>query len=193
MSFVTVLLMLVALAIAAMMVKVMLPGDLSAIQGYPKARWAGDERNLLAEAQAALLAHDKPYQISESEVNAYLRDRIKGSQGGVFSALVKYQGAYVDIEPGYAEVYVVRTVLGKAFPISSRFSVKDLGGGDFKWAAVDGSVGGLRTGEKQFEPVAKAILRVAETCSHEVDVIRAFSNGGKVVFEKDKVIFDPKF
>jgi hypothetical protein len=189
-SVVTVLLLVVALIIAGVMLKVMLPPSLDGkIDGYPKAQWADDERNLQAEAQQALMDHDKPLQLSESEVNAYLRDRIKGSQGGPFSAIVKYQGTYVDFKEGSAEIYVVRTVFGKAFPISSKIVAKDVGGGRYTWMTVDGSVGGFRTGKRQFQPVFKAIQRVQKTCSEEMKVLDRL---GRITFKDDAVVLDPK-
>ena len=189
-SVMTVMLLIVALIIAGVMIKVLLPPSLDGtIKGYPKAQWADDERNLLDEAQNTLIAYDKPLQISEQEVNAYLRDRVKGSQGGPFSAIVKYQGTYVDFEEGSVEIFVVRTMLGKPFPISSRLVAKDVGGGRYSWMTVDGSVGGFRTGKRQFHPVYKAIQRIQETCSDEMEVLKRL---GKVTFKKDMVILDPK-
>jgi hypothetical protein len=189
-SVMTVLLLVVALIIAGTMIKVMLPPSLDGVvKGYPKAQWADDDRNLLKEGQDTLMAREQPLEISEQEVNAYLRDRIKGSQGGPFSAIVKYQGTYVDFEEGSVEIYVVRTVLGKSFPISSKIIAKDVGGGQYTWMTVDGSVGGFRTGKRQFQPVYKAIQRVQETCKDEMDVL---SRLGKVTFKKDSVVLDPK-
>ena len=184
------MLLVVALVIAGLMIKVLLPPSLDGvIEGYPKARWAGDERNLLDEAQKTLMAYDKPLELSELEVNAYLRDRIKGSQGGPFSAIVKYQGTYVDFKEGSAEIYVVRTMLGKPFPISSKLVAKDIGGGKYTWMTVDGSVGGFRTGKRQFQPVYKAIQRIQEACSDEMDVLKRL---GKVTFKEDAVVLNPK-
>lgn len=186
----TVMLLVVALIIAGVMLKVMLPSSLNGvIKGYPKAQWADDKRNLLEESQQTLIAHDQPLELAEQEVNAYLRDRIKGSQGGPFSAIVKYQGTYVDFEEGSVEIYVVRTIFGKPFPISSKIISKDVGGGQYTWMTVDGSVGGFRTGKRQFQPVYKAIQRIQETCTDEMDVLKRL---GKVTFKKDAVVLDPK-
>jgi len=187
-SFVTVLLFIVALAVAGLMVKVMMGGDLSHIEGFPKARWPGADRNLLDEVQAALGERSGTLELTEEEVNAYLRDRIKGRQGGPFSAVVKYQGTYVDFEKGSAEVFVVRTVFGKSFPISTRFTLKDLGAHDQKWMTTSGSIGGFQTGAKQFAPVAKAIMRVAATCEDEMEVLQMMT---KVTLADDKVIIEP--
>jgi hypothetical protein len=184
------MLLVLALILAGMMLKVMLPPSLSGtVKGYPKARWTGEKRNLLAESQQALLSHDKPLQLSEQEVNAYLRDRIQGKQGGAFSALVKYQGTYVDFKEGSAEFYVVRTVMGKDFPVSAKFVAIDVGGGRESWMIVDGSVGGLRSGKRQFDPVYKAIRRVQAACEDEMDVL---SRMGKITFKDNVVILDPK-
>jgi len=187
-SFVTVMLFIVALAVAGLMAKVMMAGDLSHIDGFPKARWAGADRNLLDEVQAGLGERSGSIEITEEEVNAYLRDRIKGKQGGPFAAVVKYQGTYVDFEKGSAEFYVVRTVFGKNFPISTRFTLKNLGARDQKWLTTSGSIGGWKTGAKQFAPVAKAILRVAEACEPELEVLKMMT---KVTLADDKVILEP--
>lgn len=184
----TVLLLIVAIGLAVIMGMVLKPKNLKSIQGYPaELLLATDSRNLLGELQAALNPelNDQTVTFTEAEVNQYLNQRIKGKQTGILSALVKYRGIYVDFEPGYAEIFVVRSVVGIPFTVSCRVTQKK---SDYKsiWKAGGGTIGSFTMKSKQFKPILEAFLRLSATCKDEMDAMNSMLS---IDFGDDQIAF----
>ncbi len=187
-SMSTVFLLVVALGIAAIMAMLMLPRDLSFIQGYPyKAK--GTPENLLTEAQESLVKRDAEVVFTEEEVNQYLNARLKGSQGGAFSSFVNFEAVYVDFEKDSSEIYMVRKVFGMPMTISLSMSLKNLQS-QFIWRGEGGSIGHFKMKKYQFQPIIAAFKNMASAGQGEIEVLNQM---GDIRFEDDKIVLDPKF
>lgn len=113
-SFMTVFLSLVALAMLAAVVMVILPRDLSTVGAYPVNPLAGEKpRNLLAEVQKEMIDRKTELSFTEAEVNQYLNHRLAGEQKGPMAALVKFRGVYIDFEKESADVIIERELFGR--------------------------------------------------------------------------------
>ena len=181
----TVFLLIVAVGLGVLLVMVLMPKNLKKIDGYPAELATEEPRNLLKELQVALDPKNEveKVELTEAEINTYLNQRIGGKQGGALSFLVKYQGVYADLEPGYAEFFVVRSVVGIPFTVSTKLTQKE-SGYTTVWRAGGGSIGRIQLGKKQFKPIVDAFLRMRIVLKDEIDAIKAME---KVEFGQDKV------
>ncbi|MCB1230621.1 MAG: hypothetical protein KDN19_10165 [Verrucomicrobiae bacterium] len=192
----TVFLLIIALGLAGLIAMMLMPKKLKQIKGYPAEIVTEKPRNLLSEVQAVLVAEEgDPTEITltEEEINHYLSERIGGEQAGVLGALVKFQGVYTDLEPGSAEVYVVRSVFGLPFAVSMRFVLEKQGYLQ-QWDSAGGAIGRIRlSGKRQFKPITDAFRRVIKVTEDEWSAIRHFegSEDGTVVGQ-DEITFKRK-
>lgn len=184
----TVFLMIVAIGLAIAMGMILMPKDLDQIKGYPTELITTEESsNLLKEMQVALDPKntDAKVTLTEEQVNRYLNQRVAGDQGGPLGALVKYRGLYADLEPGFVELYLVRSVAGLPFTVSCRLTQQKSGYATV-WRAGGGSIGRIRMGSKQFKPIIDAFLRLRVVCGDEMDAIKAMR---EVQFGDDQIVF----
>ena len=183
----TVLLALIAVGFLGAVVMVMMPKDLSHIQGYPAAKLdTNAPRNLLTEAQAIMFDPDKSVEFSEEEVNRYVNSRISGEQKGTLGSLMKYEGTYVDFDENVAEIYVLRSVFGMPVTMSSRMRIERFRS-EVKWVAAGGTLGKINLSSSHLQPVIQVYLRMMQSFKDEVGVINHMAN---IRFEKDKMIFE---
>ncbi|MCB1237229.1 MAG: hypothetical protein KDM91_19345 [Verrucomicrobiae bacterium] len=187
----TVMLFVIALGLAAMMVIVMIPRKLDFIKGYPAKLSTEAPRNLQTEMQQIAFSKNasdvKPLTFSEAEINAYVNKRIKGKQDGPLSLFVKYQGAYVDLEPDIAEIYVERSVAGLPFTMSLQVKLTTYESKKV-WKAGGGSIGKFRVSSRQFKPIVDSFLNLGKACGEEVEVIKMLP---EVRFEHDQMTLAP--
>ena len=185
----TVLLLVVAIGLCVVMGMVLKPANLGKINGYPAELITSETRNLVAEVQTALNPKlvDQKLTFSEAEVNQYLNQRIKGKQGGILAAFVKFEGVYIDFETDVAEIYIVRSVFGLPFSVSSRIAQKRA---EYKtiWKTSGGTIGGFSLKTKQFKPILEAFMRLSATCKDEMDAINAIDDTGTVEFGDDQIV-----
>jgi len=184
----TVLLLILAIGLSVMMGMVLKPNNLKKINGYPAELITSESRNLLAEVQAALNPKltDQKLTFTEAEVNQYLNQRVKGRQGGILSAFVKFEGVYVDFEPDVAEVFIVRSVFGQPFTVSSRIIQRKA---DYKtlWKTAGGSIGSFTMQTKQLKPILEAFQKLGTICKDELDAIDAM---GSITFGDDLLVLE---
>lgn len=185
----SVLLMVIAVGLLVVIGLVLKPSGLKKIEGYPGELITDNPRNLLAEVQALLRpdVSGKTLTFTEAEVNRYLNERIKGRQKGPVSAVVKFQGVYVDLAPTYAEFYVVRSAFGLPFAISTRIELQK-GQYQNRWRTKGGTIGGFRLSDKQFTPIVAVFLRLKDTCADELTAIRAIGDNG-IEFGDNQITF----
>lgn len=173
----TVLLLIVAIGLCVAMGLILKPKNLGKINGYPAELITTETRNLLADVQKALDPKQaaQPLTFTEEQVNQYLNQRVKGKQGGPLSALVKFQGVYVDFEPNQVDVYLVRSVAGLPFSISSSFTRKPLQYTTI-WKAAGGSIGSFNLRTKQFKPIVETFQRLHDLCKDEMDCLNSMAS-----------------
>lgn len=168
----TILLLAFGLAFVALVVYVFLPVDLSHVDGYPFRPGSRQEepRNLLLEAENQLIKGKGSVTFSEEEVNHYLNERLKPSQGGPFGMVIEVDGIYADLVPDAATFYLVRSVFGRPFVISTTW---DYYLSDRKQVreCTASSVGRLRVKGRMLRPIMMPFLRLAQTCRREVDLL----------------------
>ena len=173
----TVLLLILAIGLSVVMGMILKPNNLTKINGYPAELITSEPRNLLAEVQKALdpKLTDQKLTFTEAEVNQYLNQRVKGKQGGILASFVKFEGVYVDLETDMAELFVVRSVFGLPFTVSSRVLQKKT---DYKtdWRMAGGTIGSFTLTTKQFKPIVEAFVRLGASCRDELDAIDAMTN-----------------
>lgn len=184
--FMTLLLGVVALAMLGVVAMVVLPKDLSAVQGYPVDPLATEApKNLLPDLQAILFEPGQEVSFTEQEVNDFLNYRIQGNQGGPFASFLKFQGAYVDFTPGQMEVHVERSLFGFPVTMSTRVRAEPFRG-QTRWTASGGSIGKFDMQGKQFHPVVKAYQNLMQAAKDEVQAVRQMA---MVRFDADSVTF----
>ncbi len=185
----TVFLLILALGLGGLIAMLLMPKGLNQIQGYPAELVTEAPRNLLTEMQQVLVGDEESkadLTLTEAEINRYLGERIGGEQGGVLGALVKFQGVYADIEPGTAEIYVIRSVFGLPFAVSFKLARQESGYRE-EWRAAGGSIGRIRmSGKRQFKPISDAFFRIAQVSKDEIDAIKSLR---KIELGKDQVTF----
>lgn len=183
----TVFLLVVALGLGVLLVMVLMPMNLDRIGGYPAELVTEEPRNLLDEMQKFLDPKNETEKLefTEAEINTYLNQRVSAKQDGPLSVLVKFQGIYADIEPEHVEFFVVRSVVGIPFTVSTKLTQKESGYATV-WRAGGGSIGKIQLGKKQFKPIVDAFLRMRVVCKDEIDAISAMN---KVEYGQDKITF----
>lgn len=183
----TVFLLIIALGLGALIALVLMPKGLDKINGYPTELVTEKPRNLLPELQGILTAEgEAPTEITltEKEINRYLSERVGGEQTGPLGGLIKWQGVYADLEPDAVEIYVIRSVVGMPFALSFRLTRKESGYRE-EWRTAGGSIGRIRlSGKRQFQPIAKAFIRLGTMMEDEIDAINMMS---KVEIGDDQV------
>lgn len=190
-SFVTVLLGVVAMALLIATAMIMLPVDLEdRIDGYAAAPIPTDgenseAKNWLPEMQSAVLDPTKKLEMTEAQVNRYLAKRLKGTQTGTFGGAVRYAGSYVDLRPGVAEVFIEREMFGMPLTMSVEVRRTEVSNGRETWKIGGGSIGRIQMGEATFGPVLKPFIRMFRTAVDDMDVMKAARN---IDFAEGKLI-----
>jgi hypothetical protein len=187
-SVMTIFLGLIGLAMLVVVVMVLTPKDLSAIQGYPVNPLAagGQPRNILGEAQKIMIDRSGDLELSEAEVNTYLNHRVQGAQGGMMSAIVKFRGVYVDFSPGMVEIFVEREIFGLPMTMSSRIKT-EMFRSQVRYRPAGWTLGKINLGTANIKPVIEMFERLRKTCSEEYMTIRQMV---EVRFEENMVILD---
>lgn len=188
-SFATVLMTLVALAMLGAAVMAGLPMDLSAFKGRETTPVATEApRNLLAEAQKVMIDRNADIVFTEEEVNRYLSRRLQGVQKGMIASIVKYRGAYVDLTPGKAEVVIEREVFGK--PITMSVTVTpEVYQKQVRYLPTNWTLGRISLGERNVKPVIELFRRLRVTLGDEYEMLRQMT---EVRFEEDRVVLDSR-
>jgi len=112
---ITALLMLVVTVFFAIcLLFVVQAQDLSDIEGYLKNDEQSSTRDLTTVLEKAI---DGQYsvEVTEREINKMLESRLELNQGGVFASSVTLKQVLIRLRDGYAEVIVVRDIVGKEF------------------------------------------------------------------------------
>lgn len=183
----TILLCVLAVGAGIFATMMLLPRDLSHIQGYGVGMSAPQDRNLYMESLPLFLERQGQRTFSEEEINHYLKTRIQGAQRGSFGGIARYTGVYVDIEPGEAEIFIERQLLGMRNTMSLRL-VKNRFNNQLVWESAGGSIGRFSTGTSQFGPVNDAFKRLAVALDEEARILFGMRD---VTLEKDRVTLSP--
>jgi hypothetical protein len=103
------------------------PQDLSDIGGYGPAPHDAPNRDLAVVLKASL---DRGHivNLSETELNRWLKRSLATKQGGLLAEQVSLDRVWVRLLDGYAEVIMERTLLGKPFTTSMFLRVEQLQG-----------------------------------------------------------------
>ncbi|MDF1824610.1 MAG: hypothetical protein P1U68_08205, partial [Verrucomicrobiales bacterium] len=184
-SLMTVFVSLAILGLIALIGMLMAPKDLSFISGYPaKEETMGVPRNILDEAQRLMVSRGGEIALSETDLNTYLNQRLKGEQGGIISSFVDFKGVYVDIAPGTAEIFIERELFG--FPITMSSKVKsEKNRGQTTYQPEGWTLGKIETKTRIMKPVKELFLSLRSTCIDEYTVLQQLSD---VRFEDDKLV-----
>lgn len=188
-TFGTVVLLVVGLALLAVVVVTALPRGVSGVGGYPPDAVSGAApRNLLGELQQAISDRNSEMIISESEINQYVARRLSGKQAGAMGSLVKFRGVSVDISPGKAEITVERSALG--LPLTMGVALVTEGDqSQTIYKPVAWYIGRIKLGERTLKPVVDLFGRLRDSLGDEYLAIQQM---GSVRLEDDQVVFDSR-
>ncbi|MEM7699898.1 MAG: hypothetical protein AAF236_15995 [Verrucomicrobiota bacterium] len=166
-SFMTVMVALVAVAMLAAAVWALLPRDMSGVAGFPVNPLTDETPpNLLAEVQGMMTSRGQSATYTEEEINAYINHRLDGDQGGMMSALFKYEGTFIDLRKNEAEVFVVRRIFGQPVTASAEVRVSQTRGkADFR--TDNWTVGRWSLGAMNVKPLIGVFLRMRDTLDDE--------------------------
>ncbi|MCB1207143.1 MAG: hypothetical protein KDN18_23025 [Verrucomicrobiae bacterium] len=188
-SFMTVFLSLVAVAMLAVVVMVMLPRDMSAVGAYPVNPLSGEKpRNLLAEVQKEMIDRKSELSFTEAEVNQYLNHRLAGEQKGAMAALVKFRGIYLDFEKDSADVIIEREFFGMPITMSAKLVAEPVRG-RASYKSAGWTLGRVELGSRNVKPVIEMFLRLRGACVDEYQAIQQMSD---VRFEDDRLVLDAR-
>ena len=183
----TVFMTLIALALLGAVVYIILPKDLSKVQGYPvNPVTSGEPRNLLKEAQAVMIDRKGEIAFSEEEVNRYLNHRLQGQQNGAMASLVKFRGVYVDLTPGIAEIIVERELFGMPITMSSKVRAEKFRG-QVVYRSAGWSLGKFEFASRNIKPVIDMFIRLRNSC---LDEFTTMQNMAEVKFEENQIVLD---
>jgi hypothetical protein len=93
------------------------PQDLTKIDGYGPVAKMPPPRDLRTVLRNAA-ERGFPVTLTEEELNRYLATTLHSRQGGLLSEHVKFDGVWVNLEPGRAELILERHVLGHPLTLS---------------------------------------------------------------------------
>jgi hypothetical protein len=188
-SMMTVFLGLVAIAMLGVVAMVFQPREMSEVAGYPSKVSLGGEkpRNLLEEAQRAMIDRSAVLVLSEEEVNRYLNHRLAGEQTGAMSAFVKFRGVYVDFSPGEAEIIVEREFFGMPMTMSARLRNERFRQ-QIVYKPSGWTIGKISLGARNVKPVIDLFLRMRDTCIDEYHVLQQMR---EVTFEQNQIALNP--
>jgi len=172
-GFLSILMILVALAMIAIVVLALLPADLSSkIVGYGDGPVSETPvRNLLPEIQQVALEPAKTLHIGEAELNQYLAIRLKGEQGGPFSRLVTYVGTYADLRPGVMEVFIERRVMGMPLTISCEVRQGFSFDGQLMTTAKASSIGKVPVKKLPLQPILTPFLKIWKALPYDTEAL----------------------
>lgn len=110
----------VGLAVA--LVFLYLPQDLTDIDGYGGTTSSASRRDLNAVMRSSV---ERGYElsISEEELNGFLTRTLEARQGGILEKSVSFDGVWIRLETGQAEIVMERRVFGHPFTISSYLQI----------------------------------------------------------------------
>jgi len=187
----SIFMVLLALGLIALILMALRPGDLSGIAGYPQdalTTEAPAPRNLLDEAQRAMVDRSSELVLTEEEVNRYLNERLQASQTGLVSSLVTFRGVYVNFSPGTAEIIIEREIFGR--PITKSCLIRsETSRRQTQYRVVSWSIGQLDLGARNVKPVMDLFARIRGACSEEWLTLQQMP---EVRFEENRVVIDSR-
>ncbi len=184
----TVFLSIIAIAMLGAVAMVVRPMDLSKVAGYPVDPLATTKpRNLLEEAQKAMIDRDAVLVFTEEEVNRYLNHRLSGEQTGPMAALVKFRGVCVDFAPATAEIIIEREFLGMPMTMSAKLKNEKFRQ-QVVYKPTGWTLGKVELGSRNVKPVIELFLRLRDTCIDEYHVLQQMR---EVSFEQDRIALNP--
>jgi hypothetical protein len=148
-------------------------------------------RDLLDVLSQAAIKRSSTLEITEGELNRYLADAVRGTQGGRTGRLYAFDRASVDIEAGSARVTLHWR--GKSHPATTSLELTVLRSPDKKAFRVEiqrGAYGRLAVARGFLLPLMPAYESLASACDPEV---KALFQMTKIELAKDKVVLDSKF
>tara|TARA_R110000850_G_scaffold175640_4_gene301403 strand:- start:1707 stop:2273 length:567 start_codon:yes stop_codon:yes gene_type:complete len=182
-----VFLFLVGIGMLVLVVMVILPKDLSAIQGYPiDPMKNGAPRNLLDEVQNVMISRNSEVAFTETEINQYLNQRMQGEQSGAMGALVAFKGVYADLFEGGFELIVERELFGLPITVTRRFRAEEFRH-QMRYVPSGFTVGRISLGSRSIKPVVDMFGRMQSTCQEEIFTIKQMA---RVRYEDNRVVFD---
>ena len=94
-----------------------IPQSLSDIDGAEDTSWQSGRRDMVAVFRRALEG-SYPVHLSEQELNHFLARTLKCHQGGAFARWITLDRVLVRLEPGRAEIILLRHCFGRAHTVS---------------------------------------------------------------------------
>jgi len=187
----SVFMVIAALGLIALIAMILRPADLSSIQGYPHDTLDAADvppRNLLDEAQRAMIDRSAELFVTEEDLNHYLNHRLKASQEGLVASFVRFRGLYVDFSPGFADVFIEREIFGMSITKSVRIRSESVRR-QTQYRVVSWSIGRLNLGTRNVKPVMELFTRIRGICSEEWLTLQQMP---EVRFEENRVVIDPR-
>lgn len=174
-GFGAVILLLLAIALLGGVAVCFLPPDMSGIAGYPHNR-AAPTANLLRKLDDAITAaytetKETTLTFHEEELSAYVNERLKANQRGPLASVVQIHGVYCDLQPDTANLYVVRTILGRPLVIQTSWAfVGDPSNQQFK--CQSSGIGLVKVPGSTLQPITAPFLRLKVACARELGALQ---------------------
>lgn len=151
---------------------VFLPVNLSHVEGYPfQSSKVQQNRNLLQEAEKKLLeGTGGTIEFTEGELNTYLHQRVRASQGGPLRLISDVDGVYVDLLDKGATLYLVQHFIGIPFVVSSTWEYY-LENQKYVRNCTGSSVGLIRFKGLLLAPLMAPFVNFVEACKPEANLL----------------------
>ena len=165
------------------------PQLLGDIEGRNSAKPVADLNKLL-DASVKL---QRKIEISEEELNIYIKKRLRISQGGSFRKDCKAQNVLVRLTDGQMEVIIERTLRGKPHTVSM-FLETATRNDQYGRAIPSLERTGARLGQLKLPPayvllVQESFIKIKDALKKELDV--GFDQMGHIEFLDGKLILNP--
>lgn len=161
--------------------------DLGGIMGAePVNTPVTDIADLLGQAT---IKRSAPIEITEADLNRYLTATLDGKQLGRSSAIVTFEKALVDLEPGVAHITLCWLVEGHRTTSCLDLHLGEKSG-QHHAEIVGGAYGRMPVARGFLAPVMPAYESLASACGAE---IKSILNMTKIHIAKDKLVLDPRF
>jgi hypothetical protein len=204
-KFITLILLAGATGLGTALFFACQPQDLSDIGGVGPAERNRPARDLKSVLRNSL---DRGYAVTltETEINRWLSGSLVAKQKGLLENQVSFEGVWVRLESGRAEIVMERKILGKPFTVSMFLRIAQtegpkgmetqllLDGGpfneNFPKPPVGGRIGKLKVPQGFLILVLPGYQKLAEVLRDELGL--AFSKMARIKIEENRVILNPR-
>jgi len=194
-----------SLLLAAALVSMLLPQDLSDIDGYAEGIQTQKVRNLTQVLHESV-ERGHELTLSEGEINRWLSQTLRVRQAGLLAGQVKLSRMGIRLEPGRAEIVIERRMFGLSHTLSMYLQVlvesdgnttsKEVllhGGPMLGWLPLfkrGGRFGSLTVPQGYLYLVKPTFFQLGDVYKEEVNLM--FRKMHEIRIEQDRVVFKPR-